>query len=40
MWREEIFKLASYKENVMKSFNNYWNNNNTNHEKKLTIKEE
>jgi len=33
LWSEEIFKLPSYKENIMKSFNKYWNNNNTNNSK-------
>ena len=30
MWSEEVFKLPTHKENVMKSFNKYWNNNNHN----------
>ncbi|HJT86018.1 MAG TPA: Lrp/AsnC family transcriptional regulator [Nitrososphaeraceae archaeon] len=32
LWSEEIFKLTSHKDNIMKSFNKYWNNN-TNQEK-------
>jgi DNA-binding Lrp family transcriptional regulator len=28
LWSEEIFKLPSHKENVMKSFKKYWENNN------------
>jgi hypothetical protein len=27
MWSEEIIKLSQHKENVMQSFNKYWNNN-------------
>jgi hypothetical protein len=27
VWSEEIIKLSQHKENVMKSFNKYWNNN-------------
>lgn len=30
MWSEEIFKLPSHKEHIMKSFKKYWNNNNHN----------
>ena len=30
LWSEEIFKLTSHKENIMKSFTKYWNNDNTN----------
>ena len=30
MWSEEIFKLPRHKENIMKSFKKYWNNNNHN----------
>lgn len=30
MWSEEIFKLPIHKENIMKSFKKYWNNNNHN----------
>jgi hypothetical protein len=30
MWSEEIFKLPKHKENIMKSFNKYWTNNNPN----------
>jgi DNA-binding Lrp family transcriptional regulator len=35
-WSEEIFKLPSHKENLMKSFKKYWGNttNNINQEKK------
>ena len=28
LWLEEIFKLPSHKENLMKSFNKYWDKNN------------
>ncbi|HET7644145.1 MAG TPA: Lrp/AsnC family transcriptional regulator [Nitrososphaeraceae archaeon] len=28
LWSEEIVRLPSHKENVMKSFRKYWNNNN------------
>jgi DNA-binding Lrp family transcriptional regulator len=31
LWSEEIFKLPSHKENIMKSFKKYWQNNNHNH---------
>jgi Lrp/AsnC family transcriptional regulator, regulator for asnA, asnC and gidA len=34
MWSEEVFKLPTHKENVMKSFNKYWNNNHNNNYKK------
>jgi hypothetical protein len=27
VWSEEIFKLQTHKENIMKSFKKYWNNN-------------
>ena len=43
LWSEEIFKLASHKENIMKSFNKYWKdnnnyqNNNNNHKRKNII---
>jgi hypothetical protein len=30
LWSEEIFKLPSHKENAMKSFKKYWENNNNN----------
>jgi hypothetical protein len=38
MWSEEVFKLPIHKENVMKSFNKYWNNNNhnTNYKNNMT----
>jgi hypothetical protein len=38
MWSEEVSKLPTHKENVMKSFNKYWNNNNhnTNYKDKST----
>ena len=28
LWSEEIVKLPSHKENIMKSFNKYWNKDN------------
>jgi DNA-binding Lrp family transcriptional regulator len=30
MWSEEIVKLSTHKENLMKSFRKYWNNNSNN----------
>ena len=30
-WSEEVYRVASHKENVMKSFQKYWNNSNSNH---------
>ena len=30
LWSEEVFKLSSHKENIMKSFQKYWQNNNNN----------
>jgi DNA-binding Lrp family transcriptional regulator len=30
LWSEEVFKLPSHKENIMKSFQKYWQNNNNN----------
>ena len=29
VWSEEIYKLKTHKENILKSFNKYWQNNNT-----------
>src|SRR5215218_5313225 len=31
MWSEEVFKVQTHKENVMKSFQKYWKDNNTNY---------
>ena len=30
-WSEEVYRVPTHKENVMKSFQKYWNNNNNNH---------
>ena len=30
-WSEEVYRVSSHKENVMKSFQKYWNNSNSNH---------
>ena len=29
-WSEEVYTVPTHKENVMKSFQKYWNNNNNN----------
>jgi len=34
LWSEEIVKLPSHKENILKSFSKYWNNTDINQEKK------
>jgi len=31
VWSEEVFKVQTHKENVMKSFQKYWKDNNTNY---------
>jgi hypothetical protein len=33
LWSEEIVKLPSHKENIMKSFSKYWNDTDVNQEK-------
>ena len=30
-WSEEVYRVSTHKENVMKSFQKYWNNSNNNH---------
>jgi len=35
LWSEELIKLPSHKENIMKSFEKYWNSNNSNKKKEL-----
>jgi DNA-binding Lrp family transcriptional regulator len=36
LWSEEIVKLPSHKENIMKSFRKYWDNNNKNYNNNIT----